>query len=90
VGIIEKWGWIYTGGPDGARTLLSAVAVLIRMLEAIARIAKHTYNNNNRAALRDHADMIWRNSQEQVSEQSDRNQIEQRYNAAIKVLESFK
>ncbi|MER3494260.1 MAG: DUF2254 domain-containing protein [Mastigocladus sp. ERB_26_2] len=64
------------------------VAVQIRMLEAIARIAKHTYNKNNRAALRHHADMIWRNSQEQVSEQSDRNQIEQRYSVAIKVLES--
>jgi uncharacterized membrane protein len=23
---IEKWGWIYTGGPDGARALLSVVA----------------------------------------------------------------
>ena len=26
IGPIEKLGWIYTGGPDGARTLLSAVA----------------------------------------------------------------
>jgi uncharacterized membrane protein len=25
VGSIEKWDWIYTGGPDGARSLLSAV-----------------------------------------------------------------
>jgi uncharacterized membrane protein len=25
VGSIEKWGWIYTGGPDGSRALLSAV-----------------------------------------------------------------
>jgi uncharacterized membrane protein len=24
IGPIEKWGWIYTGGPDGARALLSA------------------------------------------------------------------
>ncbi|MBF2062965.1 MAG: DUF2254 domain-containing protein [Calothrix sp. C42_A2020_038] len=24
--LIEKWGWIYTGGPDGARALLSAIA----------------------------------------------------------------
>ncbi|MGB5961873.1 MAG: DUF2254 domain-containing protein [Coleofasciculaceae cyanobacterium] len=24
-GPVEKWGWIYTGGPDGARGLLSAV-----------------------------------------------------------------
>jgi len=24
-GPIEKWGWIYAGGPDGARALLSAV-----------------------------------------------------------------
>ncbi|MBD2433630.1 MULTISPECIES: DUF2254 family protein [Fischerella] len=64
------------------------VAVQIRMLEAIARIAKHTYNKNNRTALRHHADMIWRNCQEQVSEQSDRNQIEQRYSVAIKVLKS--
>lgn len=26
MGPLEKWGWVYTGGPDGARTLLSAVA----------------------------------------------------------------
>lgn len=26
IGLIEKLGWIYTGGPDGARTLLSTVA----------------------------------------------------------------
>lgn len=25
-GPFEEWGWIYTGGPDGARGLLSAVA----------------------------------------------------------------
>lgn len=25
-GPIESFGWIYTGGPDGARTLLSSVA----------------------------------------------------------------
>jgi uncharacterized membrane protein len=25
-GPLEKWGWIYTGGPDGARAVLSAVA----------------------------------------------------------------
>jgi uncharacterized membrane protein len=65
------------------------VAVQIRMLEAIARIATYTYNNKDRAALRHHADMIWRNCQEQVSEQSDRNQIEQRYNAALKALEDY-
>ncbi len=25
-GPIEKWGWIYTGGPDGARAVLSTIA----------------------------------------------------------------
>ncbi|HAG83479.1 MAG TPA: DUF2254 domain-containing protein, partial [Cyanobacteria bacterium UBA12227] len=25
-GLIKKLGWIYTGGPDGARTVLSSVA----------------------------------------------------------------
>jgi uncharacterized membrane protein len=25
-GVIKEWGWIYSGGPDGARALLSTVA----------------------------------------------------------------
>jgi uncharacterized membrane protein len=35
-GPFEQWGWIYTGGPDGARGLLSAVAGSIVSVTATA------------------------------------------------------
>lgn len=67
----------------------SDVAVRIRLLEAIALIATHTRNQKNRAALLRHAQMIERSSQQEVSEELDRQDIEERYLAAVKVLEEF-
>lgn len=65
----------------------SSVAVTIRLLEAIAVIAAHTHNNNNRAALLRQANMIERGSHEGVSEELDRKDVEERYQAAVKALE---
>ncbi|MBD2741968.1 DUF2254 domain-containing protein [Coleofasciculus sp. FACHB-1120] len=65
------------------------IAVRIRLLEAIALIANHTRNQKDRAALLRHAQMIERSSQQEVSEEVDRKDIEERYLAAVKALEEF-
>jgi len=63
------------------------VAVTLRLLEAIAVIARYTRNSKDRAALLRHAKMIERGSQESVSEQLDRQDVEERYQAAVKLLQ---
>jgi uncharacterized membrane protein len=62
------------------------VAVTIRLLEAIARIAPYTRSNKDRALLLRHAGMIERGSLEKITEECDRASIIQRYEAAAKVL----
>ena len=64
----------------------SDVAVTMRLLEAIAIIGIQTRNQKDRMALLRHAEMIKRGSQEAVSEECDRQDIEERYLAAVKVL----
>ena len=63
------------------------VAVTIRLLEAIAAIASYTRNPKDRASLLRHAKMIERDSYEGVSEELDRKDIEERYQAAVKALQ---
>jgi uncharacterized membrane protein len=65
----------------------SDVAVSIRLLEAIATIASQTNNKKDRAVLLRHANTIKQSSQEAVSVESDRKDIEERYLTAVKVLE---
>jgi uncharacterized membrane protein len=65
----------------------SDVAVTIRLLEAIAVIATYTRNKKDCAALLRHADMIERGSREGVSEECDRQNIKERYQAAVRALE---
>ncbi len=65
----------------------SDVAVTIRLLEAIAAIASYTRNPKDRASLLRHAKMIERDSYEGVSEELDRKDIEERYQAAVKALQ---
>jgi uncharacterized membrane protein len=65
----------------------SDVAVTIRLLEAIAAIAAYTRINKDRAALLRHANMIWRGSQEGVSEELDRKDVELRYQEAVRALQ---
>ncbi|PIG91807.1 DUF2254 domain-containing protein [Gloeocapsopsis sp. IPPAS B-1203] len=64
----------------------SDVAVTVRLLEAIATIALHTKNPRNLAALRRHAEMIKHDSFNDVSQELDKKDIEQRYQAVMKVL----
>ncbi|MBD1835321.1 DUF2254 domain-containing protein [Cyanobacteria bacterium FACHB-472] len=63
------------------------VAVVIRLLEAIALIASRTENKKDRAALLRHAQMIQRSSQENISEELDRKDVEERYLTVVKTLE---
>ena len=64
----------------------SDVAVTIRLLEAIATIARYTQNPKDRDALRRHAEMIQRDSNNAVSEEWDKKDIEEQYQAALKAL----
>ena len=65
----------------------SSVGVTIRLLEAIAIIAPFTNNEKDRVVLLRHAHMIWRGSQEGVSEELDKKDIHARYEAAVKLLQ---
>ncbi len=62
------------------------VAVTIRLLEAIAQIAPYASSSKDRAALRRHAEMILRGSQAALSEEQDRNDVQERYHRVIKAL----
>lgn len=64
----------------------SDVAVVIRLLEAIAVIASHTHREQDRSVLLRHATMIHRDSLEAVSEACDRTDIEESYRAATQAL----
>ncbi|HEY9769037.1 MAG TPA: DUF2254 domain-containing protein [Coleofasciculaceae cyanobacterium] len=57
----------------------SDVAVTIRLLEAIATVARFTSTPQERKILLRHAEMIRRNSQQAISEELDKKDIEQRY-----------
>ncbi len=65
----------------------SDTAVTIRLLEAIAVVAHYTQNSKYRAVLHRHADMILRGSHEILSEEQDRNDVQERYYRVIKALE---
>lgn len=54
-------------------------AVTIRMLEVIGLLLERKLGNDRRAVLLRHAEMIWRGSQEALSEESDRQDVDVRY-----------
>jgi len=66
----------------------SDIAVIMRLLEAIALIATYTKNSQYQAALRHHADMILQDSCEVISQKQDRKDVEDRYYRVIKNLEN--
>lgn len=63
------------------------VAVTIRLLEAIARIAEYTTSKEQRSVLLRHAQMIERGSHEGVAEKLDQKDIQERYFAVLKSIE---
>jgi len=64
----------------------TSVAVMMRLLEAIAVIAPCTHIKADRAALLNHANMIEHGSQKGITEESDRKDVKERYLAAIKAI----
>lgn len=64
----------------------SDTAVTKRLLETIAQIATCCQDDEQHAALRRQAEMIWRGSQESIPEPQDRAAVEQRYRAVLKIL----
>lgn len=68
----------------------SNVAVTIRLLEAIAIIAKHTYTQSDHDALLRHVKMIERGSQELFSETQDIQDIKSKYEAAMRAIKAHR
>ncbi len=63
------------------------VAVILRLLEAIAAIAEHTHRQKDQAVLLRHAQMIERGSHEGVTEDNDQKDIAERYYRVLQALE---
>ncbi|MGZ7008342.1 MAG: DUF2254 domain-containing protein, partial [Ilumatobacteraceae bacterium] len=54
-------------------------AIMIRQLDALAKILTFAVNDAQRAALLDQAEMILRSSEDSVPEESDRRDVRRRY-----------
>jgi len=64
------------------------VTVTLHLLETIAAIAGVVRNEDQRRAIRRHADMIRRASDRRIEEQLDREAVEERYRSLIAALET--
>lgn len=64
----------------------TSAAVTIRLLETIAVIAERVHRDEDRAALLRHAAMIERGSREGLSEELDRRDVKERYEAVVQTL----
>ncbi len=64
----------------------SSAAVTLRLLESIAVIAGAAGRPEDRAALHRHAEMIVRGAREGLPEVSDRQEVEERYQVAVRAL----
>jgi len=67
----------------------SDTSVTIRLLEAIANIATYTSNQKYQAILQRHAEMILRGSQEGLSEELDRKDVQKQYDSTIQALKDY-
>lgn len=65
----------------------SSAAVTVRLLETIAVIATQTRRAGDRTALRSQAEMIVRGSRDGLAEETDRNTVQRRYQAAVRRLD---
>ncbi|MBE9120961.1 DUF2254 domain-containing protein [Tychonema sp. LEGE 07199] len=65
----------------------SNVAITMRLLEAIAVVARFTNRTTHRKALRRHADQTERASQQANFDELDRKDIQERYLAALKAID---
>lgn len=58
-------------------------AIMIRQLDALAKIMAYATTDDHRAALLEQADMILRSSEESVTEENDRRDVRRRYDLLI-------
>jgi uncharacterized membrane protein len=58
------------------------------LLEAIVIIARYTPTQKERGTLLRHAEMIWHDSQQEISAESDKQDIEEKYQIVEKALKS--
>ena len=65
----------------------SSAAMAIRLLDTIGAVAAAVHRHEDRDALRRHADMIARGAREGLPEAGDRRAAEERYQAALRVLD---
>lgn len=64
-----------------------SASVTIRLLETIAEVAARARNDQQREALLRHATMIASGSREALAEEEDREDVQERYRAALRALE---
>jgi uncharacterized membrane protein len=62
-------------------------AVLIRQLDALARVMQYTNTDQQRAALLEQADMIQRSSEESVPAEPDRDDVRRRYDVVASMAQ---
>ncbi len=60
-----------------------SAAVTIRLLEALIAISSHLQNEEDKSALKRHADMIMRGSEDGLPEEQDREDLNKRYQALL-------
>jgi uncharacterized membrane protein len=66
----------------------SVAAVSIHLMETIAAIAAQTFRKEDRAALARHAAMVVHGCKERLSDDGDRQDLEERFEAALEILNS--
>jgi len=83
---------VFEGMVDAAINMIrqnsrSVAAVSIHLLETIATVATQTFRNEDRAALLRHAAMVAQGCKETLPADSDREDLEKRYEAVVKALD---
>ncbi|UXI03173.1 DUF2254 domain-containing protein [Photobacterium sp. TY1-4] len=63
------------------------VAVSIRLLEALATVAKHCRTSEQQQAVSHQAEMIWRSGQDAVTEAADLRELQSRYQLVVELLQ---
>ena len=73
------------GSTRSAKPVAAMPAVMIRQLDALAKVMEYTTTSDQRRVLLDQAEMILRSSEESVPEPDDRADVRRRYDAVVTV-----
>jgi uncharacterized membrane protein len=68
----------------------SSVIVMIHFFEVIATVASDAKRPEDREALRRHAELAYRDAQQELPDMADRKQVEERYRGALRALAEAK